>query len=373
MNMFHWLWPYWRVSHRLSPFPLPFAPSPTDVREWYLEIDLLATTVNNRLPQDGRLSAGLHRILIETGIAMSAATSSWDPRSWFALYRYGADFAETAPKLSFHAGMQDRDPRVTAISSEEIGAGITCYILREHLGIDHIADAYACIQRGELEYVDTGSRARPDYFCEDANGQIVIAESKGTTGTYRKIRNKVDNEGWTQVQNVRPVNRPLRSDCGRVVIGTRIRVEGIPRDGETTTIIKDPDGEPSREANPESDEPLRLAYAKVLRFAGHDVLAERLLSRRGFGDLMPPIAEVKLPQVLGLPFLGLGLTPFGDAIGFYGPTGKAILGSKDGSIRSLVDRSLTELRSQPRIGTQGYVLPNGVMIVHEPETVLGEL
>ena len=104
---------------------------------------------------------------METGIAMSLATSTFDPRSWFALYRYGGDFAGTAPKLRFYSGVTTKDPRLTAIASEEISVGVTCYILREHFNIEHITDVYAAIQAGELAYVDPNSTMRPDYLCQD--------------------------------------------------------------------------------------------------------------------------------------------------------------------------------------------------------------
>ena len=87
----------------------------------------------NPFPANGKLQVSLHRLLIEAGIALSLATSSWDPRSWFALYRYGGDLLGTSPLLRFYSGVLDKDPRLTAVGSEEIATGITCYILRDIL------------------------------------------------------------------------------------------------------------------------------------------------------------------------------------------------------------------------------------------------
>ncbi|GMW03138.1 MAG: hypothetical protein AMXMBFR84_42730 [Candidatus Hydrogenedentota bacterium] len=299
---------------------------------------------------------------------MTLATSSWDPRSWFALYRYGGDFAGTATRLRFYEGVLEKDPRLTAVASEEVATGITCYILREHFGLDHIADAYACIQRGELVYVNPPLQGRPDYFCEDSRGETVLAESKGSTGTNSSITQRIDPEGLAQVQNVRPVSKPLRGTCSRVVIGTHFCVESRHPRSETTTIVRDPEGEPSQERNPNSDMVVRLAYAKALRFMGHDVLAARLIARRPFPETFPPLEDAALPRLAGLPVLILGESPFGDAIGFYGPTIKALFARSTATILESVNRSLLEFKDQrARLEPLGYGLPNGVVVIHEPD------
>jgi hypothetical protein len=114
------LWPMWRVSNLLSPFPLPFAPSTLDIRHWNVELAPLGAVLSNPLPTNNQLDVSLHRLLIESGIALTLATTPWDPRSWFALYRYGADFAGTHPALRFYSGVLLKDPRLTAVASEEV-------------------------------------------------------------------------------------------------------------------------------------------------------------------------------------------------------------------------------------------------------------
>lgn len=362
---FDMMWPYRRVRHRLSAFPLPFAPSSTDAREWRVEIDPVGTALNQPLPSSGKLQVSLHRLLIESGIALSKATSSWDPRSWFALYRYGGDFAGTAPTLRFYAGVQDKDPRLTAVASEEVATGITCYILREHFGLDHIADVYACIQRGELAYVDTASKSRPDYFCEDASGKTVLAESKGSTGTQSRIAHMI-KQGWSQVQNVQPVNLPLRLTCSRVVIGTRFCIKTIRERSETTTFIKDPEGVAGRERNPESDTLMRLAYAKVLRFSGRDDLAERLIERPEFSYRFSEIDDIQPLTNKKIKVLKLGVTPFGDTICLYGPTAKALFSRNTRTLRASVQQSLCDFRDlRGELDSVGYTLPNGTVIIYE--------
>ena len=361
--------PFWRVEHRLAPYPLPFAPSPLDTRAWNVEIEPATTTLSVALPIGGTLSVGLHRILIEAGIAQTLATTSWDPRSWFSLYRYGSDFAGTAPRLRFYTGVQQKDPRLTAVASEEVATGITSYLLREHFGLDHVADVYACIDRGELNFVNPLNGKRPDYFCEDSIGETVLAESKGSTGTRSTITHRIDPEGWEQVQNVKPVNRPLRNSCSRVVIGTHFCVDGIHQKSETTTIIKDPSGPNSLNLNPDSDELIRLSYAKALRFMAQDAIAERLLVRepilQGFPKEIMNRLMNEIPAVRNIPMWPLGLTPFGDLIGLYGPVARVLLQQSRSSLRPAVVESLLKFRdTRSELAGVGYALPNGVMIVH---------
>ena len=356
--------PVWRVRDRLSPFRLPFAPSSTDVREWQVEIDPASTPLPQRLPRNGNLSVSLHRLLIETGIALTRATSSWDPRTWYALYRYGADFAGTSPCLRFYSGVTQKDPRPTAVASEEVATGISCYLLRENFGLLHIADVYECIQRGELSYVDPTDRRRPDYFGEDSRGKTVLAESKGSTGTRSSISKRIDPEGWEQVQNVKPVNLPLGAACGRVVIGTHFCIEGKHKRSETTTIIKDPKGSESELRNPESDTAIRLSYAKALRFMGQDVLAESLIYRRGVREISDLIG--KYTQQVG-PFriLPLSVTPFGDIIGLYEPIASALFSKSSYQIRAMSSQMMGGLeQTRLEFDNYGYILSNGVAVVH---------
>lgn len=364
----------WSLQNFLIPFPIPIIPSVTDIREWKVETEPMGLELNKPLSKTGCLNVALHRILIETGIAQTPATSSWDPRSWYALFRYGGDFAGTEPRLRFYSGVKDKDPRLIAVASEEIATGISCYILREHFGLVHIADVYPCIQRGELKYVKEGTESRPDYFCEDADGKTVIAESKGSTGTRSSITPMIDPKGLEQVQNVVPVNLALRESCSRVVIGTNFCIDGMHPKSETTTVINDPDGEEGKDLDPESDQLMRLAYAKVLRFMGQDSLSELLINRTLERFDFRLWAKDMLRSVSRIPFLPMGVTVFGDVIGFYGPVGEALLSSGNGSMQSAIRSALRGVSASSRDENMlpdklGYMLSNGVMIIHDAEFV----
>lgn len=345
----------------------PYAPSPQDVREWYVEIDPPTCTTPVPFNSNGKINVNLHRLLIEAGIALTQANSVYDPRMQFALYRYSGDFTGTAPRLRFYSGAANKDPRLIAVASEEISIGISCYILREHFNLVHITDAYAAIDAGELEYVNANSNLRPDYFCQDLIGDVVIAESKGATGTRSKITTRIDPEGWDQVQNVRPTNHRLRASCGRIVIGTHFCIDGKHPQSKTTTIIKDPEGEPGLERDVGSDTIIRQSYAKCLRFMGQDNLADRLLTRQ-YIDIVSDYPEEIID---GVPIVILGLSPFGDLIGLHSFVAKALFIKRSKSITEDVTDALQGVsKIRDDVKQHGYILSNGVAIFHEGMIVL---
>ena len=340
-------------------FPL-LPPSPSDVREWDVVLDPAGTPVYVPF-SNGKLQVGLHRILIESGIALTQALSASDPRSWFAMSRYGLDFAGTAPRLRFYNGATEKDSRLTAVASEEIATGITCYLLREHFNLDHITDAYAAIQSGDLEYVNLPSEKRPDYYCMDSNGEVVIAESKGATGTRSSITARIDPEGWTQVSNVRPVNHHLRRSCGRIVVGTHFCIDGLHPRTETTTIIKDPDGDTGENRNPQSDSIIRQSYAKVFRFVGEELLAELLLTKRTLGEF----PRERYQEINGVPYVLIGATPFGDLVGIYKYVAETLFQQARYSLVDKLRDILIKYREDRHsLENLGYGLSNGIVILH---------
>jgi hypothetical protein len=356
------LWRWWQFGY--LPLPLPFAPLPTDIREWPAETDPTGLAMAVPFHNGDRIRASLHRILIEAGIALTPATSVFDPRSWFALYRYGADFAGTAPRLRLYSGAAQKDPRHTGVCAEEVSTGITCYVLHEHLGLDHIADAYALVQSGDLEYVNPPSEERPDYFCLDYANEAVLAESKGAVGTRSRITRRIDPEGWGQLQNVRPLNHPLRAACGRVIVGTHVCIDGQHGRSETTTILKDPVGERGANQPSESDMPIRVSYAKALRFAGADIIADALLLRRRLTST-PLADELEVIEVDRFPLVIVGLSPMGDLVcmleGIVNAFGKPAL------LTEAIPPMLDGFRERRRVFDErgvGFGLPNGVVVLY---------
>lgn len=339
-------------------FWLPFIPSRNDFREWNIEI--YPPNFSPKVPFfRNTLRVSLHRILMEAGIALTPALGPFDPRSWFALYRYGGDFAGTAPNLNFVSGTKTKDPRLSAIASEEIGTGICCYILREHFVLDHITDVLAAIKSGDLVYANTSSKVRPDYFCQDSMGEVVIAESKGVTGTRCNIVHRINNKGWAQVQNVHPVNHRLRKVCGRVVIGTHFCIQGVHTGSKTTTIIKDPINEENHDMDNESDTLIRFSYAKCLRFIGQDVFADRLLIRQSMQEML----DYPVLKLNGIDVRVVGITPFEDIVGFYDPVVKIFATDSMKLLTKHIFKVLRGFRGiYMKLSEYGYALPNGLVV-----------
>src|SRR5262249_35832735 len=110
----------------------------------------------------------------------------------------------------------------------------------------------------------------------------VFAESKGSTSMqWGNIRTNKE-KGLSQVQNVRPIGRVMRANCGRVVISTHFKTQGNPNQQETTTFIYDPIGDKGREDIEIGDSAVRFAYAKLLRYAFRNDLAEFLIEKRAW-------------------------------------------------------------------------------------------
>ena len=100
-----------------------------------------------------------------------------------------------------------------------------------------------------------------------------------------------------------------------------------------------------------------------------DAIAERLLVRepilQGFPKEIMNRLMNEIPAVRNIPMWPLGLTPFGDLIGLYGPVARVLLQQSRSSLRPAVVESLLKFRdTRSELAGVGYALPNGVMIVH---------
>jgi len=360
------------ITKFVANFARQFIPSVFERRHWDIEllhpIPHLFKNFSTSHNPHGKISASLRRILLETGIAQTPATSRLDPRAWYAIFRYGIEFAQRTQELRFRSDTHNKDPRLKAIAAEEISTGITCYILREHFNIRDICDAYDCIESGDIEYVNILSEKRPDYFCIGNEGNALIAESKGAIGTRCAVVSAVESEGIEQVRNVRPTKIPLRMNCGRVVIGTHFCVEDMHTRSKTTTLIKDPDGDigPDKDQN-SPNWPTYLAYAKAFRFCGQDILADIFLASRRRG--MPQ--ELRLEEHLELygdiRYYPLGLSPFGDVIGIEKEYAHALFNTR----RTMIDTIALSSDSYYRQFTRenipqevGFMLSNGIVVSH---------
>lgn len=332
-------------------------------RTWNIEL-VPPTPIPGVSLTDGlAITTSLHRILLETGIALTPATSAFDPRSWYALLRYGLDFAGTGNKLRFEKGVTAKDPRLTTIAAEEVSVGVACYLLKKYFGVVHVADVNGCINANELRFVQkpVGDK-RPDFFCVDHSNAGRIVESKGAVGTRCAVANRVEVDGWEQVNNVTPTKLPLVAACARIVIGTHFCIDGQHTRSETTTLIKDPPGEPSDQENPDSETAIRLSYAKCFRFIGRDDLAEVCLSGERNVRIEDQADSVTHPQGS---FVPLSITPFGDTIGLDTKVYKALIEEPNSILRPAVGKlGESKFYNEDDADAEGYRLPNGIVVIH---------
>lgn len=359
-----WWLHYRPIGHRWRHHLGLFEPSRiplTDSREWSLVLDPPAMSIV-KPDVAGKVRAPLHRILLEAGIALTKATSLWDSRAWFAVDRYFPVFQGTGPRLRLEASTDEMDPRLKAVLAEEVATGIACFFMREHMEIVHISDTAPLLKSGDCDFIkDRDGDKRPDYFCLDEKKEVVLMESKGKIGTPSVIRNDVYQRGWTQITNVFPVNHHLRESCGRVVIGTTLTIDGQHSKSDTTTLVKDPRGTRGNSRNPDSDIPIRMSYAKALRFGGQDYLADLLIHRSRVLGM-----EFPLRKFGGLEVAIFGITPFGGFIGALASVVRVLKANSTSNIAQPIAEALGEfrrVRDEARMEGDGYFLPNGIAIL----------
>jgi len=284
-----------------------------------------------------------------------------DPAAYSMVLKHTGSFAGTSPQLRLRNSADKMATRLKQCLSEELATGVTCYVMREHLDADHIADVGPLIGR-DVDYVPGATKEyEPDYYAVDSTNEAFFVESKGAVGTRCALNGALDH-GKDQVNNVTSTSRPVRANCGRMVIGTHFCVEGKHTRSETSTVVRDPVGDQGQDRDPESDLSLRVAYAKVLRFCRQHELADRLLLRSRWPDLRwSPIWVGKWA------FIPVGYSHTGDFICIE----KSIFGmlaseTGDGLTRGLYG-AVSEFRSARRDLGLTTVLPNGIAIIRNEE------
>ena len=304
------------TPHGIIPAWYPTVALATDVREWDAIVGS-ATPPAPPLPNpivNNRLQVSLYRILLEAGLAFTSGVGLRMPSasSLAPLYRYIDLFTGTAPRLRLIAGLQPVDARFKQLIAEEVALGVAWYVLKHHLNAVWIADVgplfTATPQRPQHVDFVAGSQSEepPDYFCLDPQNEAFFMESKGAVGPRSLMSSPAGrlSHGKAQVQNVMSTIYQLRNDWGRIVIGTNLRLDAPLIRSDTATHVYDPVGSRGGREGNQDDFPFRVAYAKVLKYAGQLVAAELLLAYQ----------EWELPaEITTLLWHGLQLVPLGNA------------------------------------------------------------
>lgn len=280
-----------------------------DVRSWDVVLQPAGLVLPTPIPGN-TLNVTLFDILLQAGIGLTGVdvTAANDPRAWFAIYRYSDAFGLNGPGLRLDSRFWLMDPRLIGVVSEEVAVGIACYIMRNHLNIQHIADCEPMMPASVDFRPNAPNGERPDYYCTDPGNTPIFCESKGVSGPQSRIRGPLA-KGKRQVNNVVSVLGPTRPVCGRVVIGTRFAINGHYRQ-DTETYIRDPKIKEPVATNPEDDSHIRAAYAKILKYVKQYELADRLLEHREWParpqeDDSPANRRLPFPVVrIGTPEVG---------------------------------------------------------------------
>lgn len=345
-----------------------------DIREWPVDVDP-NITLPNAIPND-RLRVSLYRILLEAGIAFTQGVGfQWPHMSVLApLYRYVDLFAAGTPNLRLIAGFKNVDARFKQLLGEEIAIGIALYVLQEHMNIIHISDVGPLLHppNGQVQRVQFAAahvnEKRPDFYCQDNANEVVFAESKGTCGPSGPLT-RADGQlerGCHQVNNVDPVGGVVRHQCGRVVIGTNIQFDTPGVRIDTTTYIRDPIRSDDTSKATDDDFPLRVAYAKILRYSGSDVLAEFLLGRMNW-----PVIVVEPISFNNLTLVPIGRSPIGGMITVETGIFEALSESGKSGFRDRIHNligAFANASESLKEQNEAIIRPNGVVVLTTSES-----
>jgi hypothetical protein len=284
-----------------------------------------------------------------------------DPAAYSLVLKHAGSFAGTSPQLRLRASVDKMATRLKQCLSEELATGVTCYVMREHLGADHIADVGPLIGH-DVDYVAGATHEyEPDYYAIDSMNDAFFVESKGAVGT-RSILSAALDHGKLQVENVTATSRMVRRDCGRLVIATHFCVEGKHTRSATGTVIRDPAGDRGQETHAESDLPVRVAYAKVLRYCRQHELADRLLLQELWPELRWPLLSVG-----NWAFVPIGYGRFGGLVCVEKRIFK-LLGSETGThLTRAIHGAVAEFRRGRQDLGLAVALPNGIALVRPDE------
>ncbi len=342
-------------------------------------------------PGVGNRSTTVHKeeLLLCVGLATSPAVSHAQPSAWGFFVEHLASFRAGSGRVRAVADSKDWDPHVKTMFSDRVGMGAAVWALWRDYDVVHIADADRFIGRALAKapaafrskwlkslgkYGKTG-KYKPDFFCLDSSGQVVVAEAKGAMGPPSVLASDI-KKGKEQVRNVDPVGVALRPANNRLVLALNLRrANESPNKGKDSALrVVDPEGgDDPLAVQVSAEELVRAAYAKVCTFAGQPLLAAAILSSRS------PLADEGALEQSSVVFAGRRAVPLAAFPGFF-------LGLDLGVAQALLASSSEDLPRRVHQATSGFgeyrrgllgegfdagiALPNGVVASFQPEEVI---
>lgn len=298
------------------------------------------------------------KILLEAGLATTSAITIGSRAAGTRLLEYGEYFEEIPPggPLILGGEINRLVTRDRGTMSERLGVGIANHIAREILGFTHIVDAKSCIDaqlvRQSAYSVEksgkTGNHKMPDYCGLSRDRALSFFEAKGTID----ITNVADQvkQGKEQLRCVESVSLP---EGNGFVIASFISIRENDLSPSSSIHIDDPEGNSNYDSFDRVELLVRLAYAKVLRYAGREDFADMVIDGKAFFDIAPG------GKYLDEPFTPVGFNYEGECILIHTPIYKA-LGT--GRQRGQLGLFFSSIDYLPQL-TGAQVFANGMAVI----------
>jgi len=125
---------------------------------------------------------------------------------YWAWLRYGVAI-DSVPDLRLSPEWDDVDPHQKTILSDELGVGVTTYLMADVLKFQRFVDTHYVVRTGSPVSIQLGRSAKrgprkaPDYIAMDAMGNFIAVECKGTQASVAALE-KAMTSGVGQKSNV---------------------------------------------------------------------------------------------------------------------------------------------------------------------------
>ncbi len=295
-------------------------------KELYLQIQPPKSSMPDGT-KTGNIKVNIHRLLLETGIATTSAQNSEDPRASYAFFRYSSLIDHNNDHLCFNNTFCEMDSHWKQVASDELGCGITAYLMRDYFDTIHLIDTSFMLKQNTVNRIDNTKRP-PDYCCITSTNELRFVESKGRS-SYSQVGKTIEY-AKKQLNAVETSYFNLASSWPRVAIVTlfdhsKNRNNKYLRN--TKSIIIDPPTGNANEKKTVPDYIFKASYAKISRFCHNEWFAEKILSKEKTNKEGNRLGiDIEINKI---PFKLIGYSPFGDLALLYTPIWEKLLFAGD--------------------------------------------